>query len=113
MGSSVKAGQAAARLVLLHPEDNVLVVCVSAKGGDAIEIDGESYRLAQDITLGHKIARTDLEVRDKVIKYGAPIGSVTRSVQKGDHVHVANMKSDYIASHDRAAGGPLEPDRQI
>lgn len=113
MDSSANTGVSQVRLVLLHPDDNVLVVCQSARAGDRLRIDGQRYRLADDIALGHKIARADLKAGDKVIKYGVPIGSVTRSIPKGGHVHVANMKSDYIAGHDRAGGPPLKTDWQI
>ena len=43
-----------------------------------------------------------LAIGDKVIKYGAPIGSMTAAADTGDWVHMHNMKSDYIASHTRS-----------
>ena len=38
---------------------------------------------------------------EKVLKYGLPIGSATRDIAAGEHVHVQNMKSDYIWRPDR------------
>jgi hypothetical protein len=35
---------------------------------------------------------------EKVLKYGLPIGSATRDIEAGEHVHVQNLKSDYIWS---------------
>jgi (2R)-sulfolactate sulfo-lyase subunit alpha len=58
-----------------------------------------------DVGVGHKLARHALAVGDKVLKYGAPIGSITAPVAAGGHVHLHNMKSDYIASHTRQATG--------
>lgn len=91
--------------ILLHPDDNVLVCRQHVFAGQSVRIDDSATLLPHEITVGHKIARFDLNPGDKVIKYGAPIGSMTQSVQKGDHVHMHNMQSDYIKSHTRAVTG--------
>jgi len=91
--------------ILLHPDDNVLVLAEPIQAGQAIEIDGAMLIAAGDIAVGHKIARRTLVVGEKILKYGAPIGSMTASAVAGEHVHMHNMKSDYIASHTRLATG--------
>lgn len=91
--------------ILLHPDDNVLVLAQAIHAGQAIEIDGASLAAPHDVAVGHKIARHALAVGDKVLKYGAPIGSMTAPAAPGAHVHMHNMKSDYIASHTRQATG--------
>lgn len=92
-------------LILLHPDDNVLVLSAPVRAGQALVIDGQTVTAAIDVGVGHKLARRDLAVGDKVLKYGAPIGSITVPVAAGGHVHLHNMKSDYIASHTRQATG--------
>ncbi|MBB6250910.1 UxaA family hydrolase [Nitrospirillum iridis] len=92
-------------LILLHPDDTVLVVRAAIRAGDALDIDGNPVIAAQDVTVGHKLARRSLAAGDKVLKYGAPIGSMTADVAMGGHVHMHNMKSDYIASHTRQVVG--------
>lgn len=92
-------------LILLHPDDNVLVLGAPVRVGDALTIDGRSVIAATNVEVGHKVARHALAVGDKVLKYGAPIGSMTAAASAGDHVHMHNMKSDYIASHTRQATG--------
>jgi hypothetical protein len=92
-------------LILLHPDDNVLVLSAPVRAGQALVIDGRTVTAAVDVGVGHKLARRDLTVGDKVLKYGAPIGSITAPVAVGGHVHLHNMKSDYIASHTRQATG--------
>jgi len=87
--------------ILLHPDDNILVVTASLAPGDIVTVDGETVRVVQPIAVGHKIARRRLSPGDKVVKYGAPIGSMTETAERGAHVHLHNMKSDYIASHTR------------
>ncbi len=42
---------------------------------------------------GHKYARCDISVGEKVIKYGFPIGVATCDIQRGEHVHTHNVKT--------------------
>jgi hypothetical protein len=93
------------RLILLHEDDNVFVVVSPIEAGDALMIGGGTVPAREGITVGHKIARRALGPGDKVIKYGAPIGSMTTNAEPGDWIHMHNMKSDYIAAHSRGAGG--------
>lgn len=91
--------------ILLHPDDTVLVCREATQAGASIEIDGAPVTLTHTIEVGHKIARHALAIGDKVLKYGAPIGSMTAEAQAGEHVHMHNMKSDYIATHTRKVVG--------
>lgn len=97
---------AQAQAILLHPEDNVLVCVVHIRPGDSLLIDGREVRLAEDIGVGHKLARCALNAGDKIIKYGAPVGSMTAPAVAGAHVHMHNMQSDYIPSHTRTRQHP-------
>jgi len=93
----------APRLILLDESDTVLVCVTQVMAGDKMEIDGASVVARETIPVGHKVARRDLRAGEQVVKYGAPIGSTTQPLAVGSWVHVHNMKSDYIASHSRAA----------
>jgi (2R)-sulfolactate sulfo-lyase subunit alpha len=95
-------------LILLHPDDNVLVLAASIRAGDVLSIDGAALTATADVEVGHKLARRALGVGAQVFKYGAPIGSMTAPASQGEHVHLHNMKSDYIASHTRRAVGAEE-----
>ncbi len=90
-----------ASLILLHPDDNVLVCVAPITAGQTITIDAEPLASPQPVAVGHKVARRDLSPGDKVFKYGAPIGSATAPVVRGEHLHMHNMQSDYIPSHTR------------
>ena len=46
-----------------------------------------------EISLGHKIAMADLKEGDTILKYGHDIGKVVKSIKKGEHVHVHNVKT--------------------
>lgn len=90
-----------AQIILLHPDDNILVCVAHIYAGDVIDIDGQTVNVNHAIEVGHKLARRNLNVGDKIYRYGAPIGSITQSVAIGEHVHMHNMQSDYIPSHTR------------
>lgn len=86
-------------VVLLGPDDNVVVTCADTVAGGEVEIDGAAYACDGVVPLGHKLARRDIAAGEKILKYGAPIGSATAAIPAGAHVHVHNVKSDYLHSH--------------
>ncbi len=92
------------RVLFLNAEDNVGVACKDLAAGTELGIDENTVTLPGDVELGHKLARTALAEGDKIIKWGAEIGSVTQAVAAGGHVHLHNMKSDYIATFTFAEG---------
>jgi len=47
-----------------------------------------------DINTGHKIAERDIMAGENIIKYGYPIGHALSDIQKGDIVHVDNLKTN-------------------
>lgn len=87
------------RLLLLSDKDNVLVVRQAIAAGETIHVAGFAIVTQKTILLGHKIARSSIAENEKIRKYGAPIGSATRQIEIGEHVHVHNMKSDYTKTH--------------
>lgn len=89
------------RFVLLNSEDNVFVCCEKVYSGTNICLEDKTICLLTDINVGHKIARKNISLEQAIIKYGAPIGSAIQAINFGDHVHMHNMKSDYIPSHTR------------
>lgn len=85
--------------MLLAPGDSVYVLRDQIAAGETIAVAGHQVRISRDLGLGQKIARVALAPGDKVLKYGAPIGSATAAIAPGDHVHTHNLKSDYTATH--------------
>lgn len=88
-------------LILLHPSDNVLVATRSLSAGTTVALGERSLVLPEPLAVGHKMARWDMAKGEKIIKYGAPIGSLLAPVAAGAWVHMHNMTSDYLASHTR------------
>ena len=47
----------------------------------------------QSIPLGHKIALVEATKGDTIIKYDESIGTASRAIKKGQHVHTHNLKT--------------------
>ena len=92
------------RLVLLAPDDNCVVVAQALHAGDRVSIDGESVAVAKSIGVGHKLARRGIARGEKVLKYGAIIGTASAPIALGEHVHTHNLQSDYLPTYTLEAG---------
>jgi|GEM_PF-131258 len=92
-------GETDNRLIVLAPQDNVAVVREAISAGEELAVSGRAVTMKTRIAAGHKIARCDIGAGDRILKYGAPIGSATRPIRTGDHVHLHNIKSDYTHTH--------------
>ena len=87
--------------IIIHDKkDNVGVVVIEKTSSKqdyncwVMEDDSSAnIQSIDEIPLGHKIAMVDLKEGDTIIKYGHDIGKVVKSIKKGEHVHVHNVKT--------------------
>jgi len=93
------SGDTDRRLLLLDEADNVLVAIARIRAGETIRVEGVAVTMPADLPLGHKLARRAIAAGDRIVKYGAPIGSATAAIAAGAHVHVHNVKSDYTPTY--------------
>lgn len=94
--------------IRLSPRDNVAVLVGHVPAGAEVNVDGLVVVVDRDVGMGHKIAVHRIATGGKILKHGVPIGSATRDIDPGAHVHVHNMQSDYlptVAPGDRHASG--------
>lgn len=77
----------------ISPDDSVAVALTPLKAGDAIEVDGKTITLLDDIPAGHKVALNAMHKGEHVIKYGFPIGEAKTDIPQGSHVHVHNLRT--------------------
>ena len=88
-----------ASLILLNESDNVAVVTAPVEAGRSLVVAGRTICLSDPVGMGHKVAVAPIARGEKVFKYGAPIGSATRDIQPGEHVHTHNVTSDYLPTY--------------
>ncbi|MCP5433308.1 MAG: UxaA family hydrolase [Alphaproteobacteria bacterium] len=98
------APRRAAGVLLLDAADTVVTATMRLKPGDEVVIDGAKVAIAEDVPIGFKLARRDLASGEKIVKWGAPIGSATAAIRAGTIVHVRNMTSDYLPTYTDEEG---------
>ncbi|MEG6504585.1 UxaA family hydrolase [Nitratidesulfovibrio sp. 1201_IL3209] len=52
-----------------------------------------TFKVLNDIPIGHKLALKALSAGDTVIKYGTDIGKAVAPIKQGEHLHVHNVKT--------------------
>ncbi len=84
------------RLIRLAPEDNVAVAASTSAPAEQLLLDGLTLTSRSAIPFAHKIALVAIPADAVVIKYGVPIGRASGPIAAGEHVHVHNIRSDYV-----------------
>ena len=86
-------------LLRIAEQDNVFVLMRPLSAGDQLRLGGRTVVCETALGLGHKVAARDIAAGEKIVKYGAPIGSAVRDIALGEHVHLHNIQSDYIPTY--------------
>jgi altronate hydrolase len=85
-----------AALIRLADQDNVAVATRNLARGAVVSLDGEELTTRDPIPFAHKIAISAITEGAQVFKYGVPIGRAKVAIEPGQHVHVHNIRSDYV-----------------
>jgi len=91
--------------IILNNHDNVAVLAEpAAAGSDPL---GLGRALEKGVSAGHKLALKAIPAGAAVLKFGQIIGTATRDIAAGEHVHVQNCA---FSDHDRdyAIGADLD-----
>lgn len=80
-----------ARMIRVHPNDNVAIVVERGGLAEGIAIDDDVIT-TMPIPQGHKVALVALAEGDRVIRYGEAIGTATCDIPRGGHVNETNVK---------------------
>ena len=100
-------------IIVLNGEDNVAVARRPVKAGDPLP---GGLRAAADIASGHKVALRAIAEGQPVLKYGQVIGTASRPIAPGEHVHLHNLAmQESHADHHFASDAretPLLPEAE-
>ena len=78
------------RYIKINPADNVAVALQDLQKGETVEC----VKLLTDVPRGHKVVLRDLREGEDVIKYGYPIGHVTKDAPAGSMVDHSCIKTN-------------------
>ncbi|MBQ7750434.1 MAG: altronate dehydratase [Bacteroidales bacterium] len=78
------------KYIKINPADNVAVALQDLSKGEVVE----GVTLISDVPRGHKIVLRDLKAGENVIKYGFPIGHVTKDAPKGTMINHECIKTN-------------------
>jgi len=87
------------KAIQIDSRDNVATVTSNVSAGEDVDVlssEGNviaKLKALEAIPFGHKIALTDIKIRERVIKYGETIGLASRPIKASDWVHVYNVES--------------------
>ncbi|MDO4329912.1 MAG: altronate dehydratase family protein [Lachnospiraceae bacterium] len=79
--------------VKIHEDDNVAVALRPIEKGETLQVAGEEVVTLEEIPQGHKFALKAIKAGEDVVKYGFRIGHAKEDIQKGQWVHVHNLKT--------------------
>lgn len=79
-----------AKFIRINPSDNVAVALTDLQKGEVVY----GTTLIEDIPAGHKIALASMPEGSNVIKYGFPIGHVTREIAEGSRIDHQCIKTN-------------------
>jgi altronate hydrolase len=88
--------------VLIDPADDVAVALRSIEAGEAIKLGERLLTVNEPVSRGHKLAVRAIAAGDPVRRYGWPIGTATRAIAVGTHVHSHNIATNLKAEEPYA-----------
>jgi altronate dehydratase small subunit len=90
------------KYIIMNSDDNCATSLAEIPKDEEVELDtGDVIKINQIIPLGHKFALRTIKKGDLVRKYGEIIGVATENIERGDWIHIHNIKSYYLSIRQR------------
>ena len=83
-----------ARVLKVHPADNVIVALRNLSAGERIEFDTAVYELPCAVEAKHKFVTEDRSPGDPIRMYGVLVGKATQPIRRGEPITTFNLKHD-------------------
>jgi hypothetical protein len=80
-------------VLVISVRDNVATALQALAPGQRLDLGGSTLIVGEPIAPGHKIALRPIAAGEPVIKYGCAIGTASRGIVAGTHVHTHNVAS--------------------
>ena len=93
--------------LVISERDNVATALQALAPGRRLDLGESTLIVEEPIAPGHKIALTAIAAGEPVIKYGSAIGTASKHIAAGTHVHTHNVASSRGRGDlDVPTGGP-------
>ncbi len=79
-----------AKVLKVHPSDNVIVALTDLAANETVTLDGISYTLKEPIAAKHKFTMNDMAQGDKLKMYGLVVGTAKSPIAQGMRISVEN-----------------------
>ncbi|GAB3703780.1 hypothetical protein GCM10027592_34280 [Spirosoma flavus] len=83
-----------ARVLKVHPADNVIVALRNLSAGERIEFENETYELPYAVGAKHKFVTEDRQPGEPITMYGVLVGKATQPIRRGEPITTFNLKHD-------------------
>jgi altronate hydrolase len=80
------------RVLLVHPDDDMVVALQDHQAGETISLQGESIQLTGDVSAKHKFARRSAKTGEKLRMYGIIVAEATCDIRVGDPLTTKNLR---------------------
>ncbi len=101
---------AGARVVHIHPDDNIGVAVTALEAGGNFAVDDGVLTATVPVPAGHKVALVPIAKGDVVVKYGFPIGTATADIEAGEWIHSHNLATRLSGTTEYAYHAAPRPD---
>ena len=81
-----------AKVLRIHPNDNVLVALKDLAAEESVLFEGITYKLKEEVPAKHKFFMYDMQPKEQVTMYGVLVGKVQYAVQQGQRMNVENTQ---------------------
>lgn len=83
-----------ARVLKVHPADNVIVALRDLSAGERIAFENDTYDLPYNVGAKHKFVTEDRQPGDPITMYGVLVGKATQPIRRGEPITTFNLKHD-------------------
>lgn len=83
-----------ARVLKVHPADNVIVALRNLSAGEQITFENDTYTLPYTVNAKHKFVTEDRQPGDPITMYGVLVGKATQPIRRGEPITTFNLKHD-------------------
>jgi altronate hydrolase len=83
-----------ARVLKVHPADNVIVALRDLAAGEQIEFENELYDLPYAVSAKHKFVTEDRQPGEPITMYGVLVGKAMQPIRRGEPITTFNLKHD-------------------